>query len=219
MAKKVIIIGGIGNGSVIAEAIEEAFGLDSQEVQLAGYLNDREPVGSSIERFPVLGKLEDINQFLNDPTYYFINTILRIEGNDERVEMFSKLDIPDERMFTFIHPSVYYPSSLEIGHGSVVMPNCSISSGVKIKNNSLIMVSCTLGHNSTIHNFCHIAAASCIGSNVNLYDRSHVGLNSTIKEQCSIGENSTLGMGSVLTKNIPANEIWLGVPAKHFKSL
>ena len=29
MAKKVIIIGGIGNGSVIAEAIEEAYGKNS----------------------------------------------------------------------------------------------------------------------------------------------------------------------------------------------
>ena len=31
---------------------------------------------------------------------------------------------------------------------------------------------------------------------------------------CNIGENSIIAAGSVLTKSVPAGEIWGGVPAK-----
>lgn len=36
---------------------------------------------------------------------------------------------------------------------------------------------------------------------------------------CSIGKNSVIGAGSVVTKNVPSNEIWIGVPARQYKSI
>ena len=38
--------------------------------------------------------------------------------------------------------------------------------------------------------------------------------NVIVREQTHIGEGSIIGMGSVLTKNVPAGEIWFGIPAK-----
>lgn len=32
-----------------------------------------------------------------------------------------------------------------------------------------------------------------------------------------IGDNSIIGAGSIVTKNIPDNEVWAGVPAKFIK--
>lgn len=34
-----------------------------------------------------------------------------------------------------------------------------------------------------------------------------------IKQKLKIGSNACIGMGSVVTRNIPDNEIWYGVPA------
>ena len=40
-----------------------------------------------------------------------------------------------------------------------------------------------------------------------------IGAGSVILGGITIGENSMIGAGSVVTKNIPANELWFGNPA------
>lgn len=44
-----------------------------------------------------------------------------------------------------------------------------------------------------------------------------IGANATILAGITIGENALIGAGSVVTKNVPANEIWVGNPAKFLK--
>ncbi|MCD4820388.1 MAG: hypothetical protein K8S23_17045 [Candidatus Cloacimonetes bacterium] len=211
--KKVLILGGIGNGTVIAYAINDAYEPGQSDLFVAGFLNDREVVGSKIEGFSVLGKTNEIQRFLSED-YLIINTIYRIDGNEKRIENLKKLKIPDEKFVSFIHPSAYVTKNVKIGNGVIIMPNVSISSGVEIGNNSLIMVNATIGHNSKIGKYCHIAAQSSIGSFVNIQNGIHIGLNATIRENCVLGKFSSLGMGSVLLNNIGEKEIWVGNPAK-----
>lgn len=77
---------------------------------------------------------------------------------------------------------------------------------------------------------------STIGSNVIIGDRddhqdlytsfpkpvrigSHVwiGMNATIMKGVTIGDNSIIAAGALVTKSVPQNEIWGGVPAKFIK--
>lgn len=44
-----------------------------------------------------------------------------------------------------------------------------------------------------------------------------IGANATICNAVTIGENAVVGAGSVVTKDIPAGEIWAGNPAKFIK--
>ena len=46
-----------------------------------------------------------------------------------------------------------------------------------------------------------------------------VGGNSFIKNGVTIGEGSVIATGSIVTKNIPPNEIWGGVPAKFIRKI
>ncbi|MEK9651313.1 MAG: acyltransferase [Poseidonia sp.] len=41
-----------------------------------------------------------------------------------------------------------------------------------------------------------------------------IGGNATVVPGCTVGENSVLAAGAVLTKNLPANEVWAGNPAR-----
>lgn len=40
-----------------------------------------------------------------------------------------------------------------------------------------------------------------------------LGAGVTVLPGCAIGQNSVVGAGSVVTKSIPANEVWAGIPA------
>lgn len=216
MAKKVIILGGIGNGSVIANAIADANRRGDHEWEFAGYLNDRMEAGEHIESYPVLGKLADWKMNAASDRF-FINTIFRIDGQQQRIDLFESLDIPDDRLATFVHPMAFVAPNARLGPGTVVMPQAAISSAAAIAKGCLIMVGASIGHNSTIGRFCHFAAQCCIGAFMNIADGVHIGLNATTRENLTIGRNATLGMGSVLTRNMGENEIWIGNPARYLR--
>ena len=214
--RKVAILGGVGNGTAIAAAIEHARRMGATDLQVAGFLNDREPVGKQLDLFPVIGKVADAPRLL-DEGYWFINTILRIDGNHERIAMFESLGIPDDRLATFVHPMAYVAPSVQLGPGCVVMPNVSMSPASKLGKGCLMMAGSMIGHDDEVGDFCHIAAQAAVGSYLKIGKGVHIGLNATIREFLSIGDYATLGAGAVLTKNIPSNEIWIGNPAKFLR--
>jgi acetyltransferase-like isoleucine patch superfamily enzyme len=46
-----------------------------------------------------------------------------------------------------------------------------------------------------------------------------IGAGSTILGGLVIGENAMIGAGSVVTKDVPANELWMGTPAIFIKTI
>lgn len=215
MAKKILILGGKGNGTNVANAITDANHRGCSEYVFAGYLNDGEPAGSYIEEYPVVDNLANIEKYFDD--YYFINTILRIDGNVERINKIKSLNIPDERLATFVHPLAYVAPNVKIQPGTVVMPHVSINSNTIIGKSTIILVGATIGHDNIIGDFCHIAAQACVGSYLKIGEGVHIGLNSSILEHLTIGDYSAIGIGTVLTKHVGDNEIWFGNPGKFLR--
>ena len=54
---------------------------------------------------------------------------------------------------------------------------------------------------------------------IHICDNVHIGTNAIIMPGVTVGENSIVGCGAVVTKNVPANTIVAGVPAKIIESL
>lgn len=214
--KKVIIIGGLGNGSVIAAAISDAAARGQHEWSVAGYLNDRLAQGEDLEGHPVLGGLAEVDAYLKND-YYFIYTIYRIDGQDRRIALFQSLNIPDEGLATFVHPTAYVASNVQIGPGCIIMPHVCISPGTRMGRGCLVMMGSAIGHNSKIGNYCHFAAQSCLGAYLKIGDGVHIGINASVRENLTLGDCSTLAMGGVLLHNMGAYEIWSGVPAKFLR--
>ena len=216
--KNVIILGGVGNGSVVAAAMEDANLRGNGQWKVAGFLNDRAEVGDVISGYPVLGGLERIGDYISDD-FYFINTIYRIDGQEKRIDLFESHAIPDSSLATFIHPTAYVAPEVEIAAGCVVMPNVSVSPGARLGRCCLVMVGATLGHDTWIGSHCHFAAQSCVGAYIRIADGVHIGLNATVRENVTIGKHSTLAMGGVLINSIGDYEIWGGVPAKFLRKV
>lgn len=88
-----------------------------------------------------------------------------------------------------------------------------------------------IGDYTKINNLCHIAHNNKIGKNVEITgcvnvsggnvieDNVWIAPNASIKGYIHIGEGAFVGMGAVVTKDIPANETWVGNPAhRHEKN-
>lgn len=86
-----------------------------------------------------------------------------------------------------------------------------------------------IGNGTKINNLVHIAHNVKIGANTFIGAKVYIGGSATIEDNCwlapgclirdhsVVGYNSMIGVGSLVVKDIPANEIWLGTPAKFHK--
>jgi len=105
---------------------------------------------------------------------------------------------------------VQYPKKLKLGKEFDIGTFCYINSkyGVEIGNNVQIGSHCSIYSHSTIDN----KTGSII-----LKDNCKIGTHSTIMPNVVIGENSIIAAYSFVTKNIPKNQIWSGIPARKLK--
>jgi len=118
---------------------------------------------------------------------------------------------------------------VEIQKGASIGKNCKISShtficeGVHIKDN------CFIGHGVMFTNDLFPRATNEDGSaqteadwsviNTYVEKGASIGSNATILCGITIGENALVGAGSVVTKDVPANSVVAGNPAKIIKQL
>lgn len=136
-------------------------------------------------------------------------------------------------------PNTNIPESTNIWQFTVVLPgaiignNCNICSHCFIENNVSIGDNVTIKAGVRIWDGVTIEDNVFVGANVSftndMYPRSKhyekeflptrvckgasIGANAVILPGIIIGEKAIIGAGSVVTKDIPAGEIWAGNPA------
>ena len=117
---------------------------------------------------------------------------------------------------------------------AVIGKNCNICANVFIENNVIIGNNVTVKPGVQLWDGAVVEDNVFIGPNVTftndiiprskIYPKEFVkiilkkgcsiGANSTLLAGIEIGENALVGAGSVVTKNIPANTVWFGNPAR-----
>ena len=217
--QKVVILGGVGNGTVITQAILDAKRRGACDLEVVGYLSDRLEIGTDIEGYPVVAKTspETIKK-LSSEGYKFIYTVYRIDGQAERLQLFDDLGLNESNLATFVHPLAYVAPDVLIEPGVVIMPYAMISAAAHLCMGTLVMTGATVGHNTTIGKNGHIASQAVVGAYITTGRGVHIGLNCSIRENVKIGNNSAIGMGAVQTKDVGDNEIWVGNPSKFLRN-
>lgn len=105
---------------------------------------------------------------------------------------------------------VQYPQNLKLGKNFDIGEFTYINShyGVEIKDGVQIGSHCSIYSHSTIDNK---------KGPVILEKNCKIGTHSTIMPNVTIGENSVIAAYSFVTKKIPSNELWAGIPAKKIR--
>lgn len=107
-----------------------------------------------------------------------------------------------------IHNNVEIGANCIIARGA--LSNTIIGEGCKINGHTTIAHNCYLGKNVWISFNSTIAGSTVVSDNVTIFS------NVVIREHLKIGKDSIIGMGAVLTKNVPAGEVWYGNPARKY---
>lgn len=215
MSKKVVIIGGEGNGGVIAACIEDnrkRFG--DLEWEVAGFVNDYE---KQVCGYPVLGGTDDVQELLKNPEYHFMWGIHMIGRNILTEKVFRKVNIPKDRFAKIIHKTAFVSESAILDPGVFVMSNCYIGPQTHIGQCTLMMANSLIGHNTDVGPLCHFSVGSITSSYITIGLCSDVTLGAKVIEKRKIGNFAVAGAGSLVTHDIPDYEIHVGTPAKFMK--
>jgi len=107
---------------------------------------------------------------------------------------------------------------VEIGPNSVVRAFATIDAGVErptvIGRDCLVMTHAYVAHDVQTGDRVQIGPSSVIGGCVTIGHDVKIGLNVTILPWRTVGDGARIGAGAVVTKNIPAGEVWAGNPAR-----
>jgi UDP-3-O-[3-hydroxymyristoyl] glucosamine N-acyltransferase len=102
---------------------------------------------------------------------------------------------------------------VHIGANTVVakgtLGNTVIERGVRVNNLVHIAHNVLLGELSVLN------AGVVICGSVQIGRKCWLGPGSVVRNGITLGDGSKLGMGAVLTENLPAHEIWTGLPASN----
>ena len=67
----------------------------------------------------------------------------------------------------------------------------------------------------TIEDYATIASGVRLGGTVHIGTGAYIGAGALVREGVSIGAWSMIGMGSVVTRDVPAGQLWFGSPARN----
>jgi UDP-2-acetamido-3-amino-2,3-dideoxy-glucuronate N-acetyltransferase len=114
-----------------------------------------------------------------------------------------------------INCQVFIENDVIIGDNVTIKPGVQIWDGITIEDDVFI------GPNTTFTNDLKPRSKKYPEKFLRTIIKvgASIGANATILPGIIIGENSMIGAGSVVLKNVPANTLWVGNPARQIKKL
>jgi sugar O-acyltransferase (sialic acid O-acetyltransferase NeuD family) len=135
-----------------------------------------------------------------------------------RPQIVGELRLPAERYATIIHPAAFVSTSSSVGPGSVLLANTVLTAAVRVGPHVAAMPHVVLTHDDLVEEFATLASRSTFGGGVRIGRCAYIGAGAIIGEERVIGELALVGMGAVVTRDVPAREVWAGIPARRLRT-
>lgn len=211
--KKVVVIGASGFGREALDTLE-AMQAAGAEFEVEGVVDDA-PSEINLERLEqrgirYLGNREDWLA-REDSAEFFV---LGIGAPAVRRMLAGVLEAAGKVPFQAIHPTAVIGSNAELAQSVVVCARAVISTNVHLGNYVHVNPNATLGHDARIEDFSSINPAAIISGEVLVESEVLIGAGATVLQQLSVGQQTVVGAGAVVTKNVPAEQVVVGVPGR-----
>lgn len=116
---------------------------------------------------------------------------------------------------TVVHSHISIHDDVVIGENCQIEGHCFLPSGVRIGDRVFIGPGCVFTNDS----YMDMNREDFLPVTTRVESDVKIGAGCIIRAGVTIGEGAMLGMGSVVTKNIPAGELWFGNPARFVRKI
>jgi len=104
-------------------------------------------------------------------------------------------------------------NGVHIDSGAQVGSNCNIQDNVLFNSDTIVKDRCFFAAYSKTADEVYVSIGKQVRKPCTFEEGSVIGINATIVS-ANIGKRAVVGAHSLVTKDIPAEEVWAGVPAK-----
>lgn len=106
---------------------------------------------------------------------------------------------------------------VNLGDGLNLMPGAIIYNSATVGEGSLINTYAVVHHDASVGAYCEIGPSAHILGGASVGDQCMIGSGAKILPRIKVNDGAIIGAGAIVNQNIPAGEIWAGVPARKIK--
>lgn len=180
--------------------------------RLLGFLDD-DPAkqGSLVAGVPVLGPLEAAAGFREAR---FVIGMANDRQPRLRLEVASRLGLPRERYVSLVHPAASVAPEADIGVGCLVFQGSIICHKARLGDHTFIAHGCIVSHHAVVNEGATMAPGAVLCGGAALGCGAYAGARSVIRGDTTVGPGALAGIGSVVVRDVPADRVVLGNPAR-----
>lgn len=209
--KDLVIIGAGDFGREIANVVDRINKVNTEPIwNLKGFIDDNLDIqGSKVDGYTVIGTTEELNNFKGAVYAICSLGVARI-----RKRVINKINNPAIKYATLIDPDARLYNNASVGEGSIICGGSILAINTRVGNHVIVNLNCTLGHDDIIDDYSVVNPGTNISGKVYIKECCDLGTGSKVIQGLSIGPHTVIGAGAAVIRNIPANCVAVGVPAR-----
>jgi sugar O-acyltransferase (sialic acid O-acetyltransferase NeuD family) len=209
-SKKAVIIGGGGHAKVTIEALAS-----SGAVEIIGIIDSNPDLaGALVESTLVIGGDDRLRELSHEGVTHYIIGVGSTGNAAPRKRLFEMASELGLIPISAVHPDASVAESAKIGAGTLICAGTVINPDVTVGENVIVNIGVSIVHDSVIGDHTHLAPGATLGGNVHVGPMAHVGIGANIREGIKIGARAIIAAGAMVVKDVVADTIVAGVPAK-----
>jgi len=194
-----VLLDCLGGGSIIVDGIVDA---------------DPKRWGTRLDGCKILGGDERLPELARTGTTHFVVGAGSVGNSALRRRLFDLGLQCGLKPLVVQHPSAICSTRARAGAGAQLLPGCIVNAGAQIGANAIINSGAIIEHDCVVGDHAHVATGARLAGNVHVRAGAHVGAGATILQGLNIGGNAVVGAGAVVVKDVPAETVVAGVPAR-----
>ena len=163
------------------------------------------------EEWEIVGSFVDAVSLIKDGADYFIAT----GDNKVRQDHFNRLSQASGKApCNVVHRTAVVEDEVRLGAGVLICPGAIININATICDGAIINTSAIIEHDCFCDVFSQVSPGATLTGNCRIGKRAFIGAGGVLLPNTSVGDDTVVGAGAVVTKNLAANLIVKGIPAK-----
>ena len=207
MNNTLLILGAGGHARVVADCA-----LATKQWSNVAFLDDRYPEFDSMNGWPVVGRISDLELFVSEYPEMALGTGVSYESL--RLELLGRGKVAGALFPAVIHPAATVSPFATVDDGSVVFAGAVININARIGSGCIINTVSSIDHDCSIGNGTHISPGALLAGAVTVGEKAWIGMGAKILQCLSIGADAVVGAGAVVLADVPANSKVVGIPAR-----